>query len=356
MTLYAILFVVAIAQVAFLFLLAVLLRRNRALAWRNKKALERATSVTEPPARNWLAGSGGVAPVRAALASLSADAAAGQVLRIAERVPMAQVEELAAEVRDEPWVDAALARARSRFWWRRIEAARLIAVTGTSRDVDRLKALLRDPNAAVQAVAAAAVPRLGDGECIDILLDALPDQSGFVQKAQHAVLATHWMAIAPRLTERLVQADAAPHELIAWLWLSSAVGTPDLLSAAVHHRGHADPEVRVAVARAMRRYLHPDGLATIKLLLQDKDWRVRAKAAQSLGAFGGPDAIGALTRALSDASWWVRYRTALALAQMGEPGRHALRDARASSDRFVADMAVMVSGLTPGAVMELAEG
>ena len=54
-------------------------------------------------------------------------------------------------------------------------------------------------------------------------------------------------------------------------------------------------------------------------------------------------------------AWWVRFRSALALAQLGEVGRRALRAARDRPDRFAADMAAMVSGLSDGAVVELAE-
>jgi hypothetical protein len=51
----------------------------------------------------------------------------------------------------------------------------------------------------------------------------------------------------------------------------------------------------------------------------------------------------------------VRFRCALSLALLGEAGRRALRAARERSDRYAADMAKLVSGLSDGAVIELAE-
>jgi hypothetical protein len=51
----------------------------------------------------------------------------------------------------------------------------------------------------------------------------------------------------------------------------------------------------------------------------------------------------------------VRFRSALALALLGDKGRAVLRQAAASSDRYAADMARMISGLPPGTLRELAE-
>jgi len=93
----------------------------------------------------------------------------------------------------------------------------------------------------------------------------------------------------------------------------------------------------------------------LREMMRDSDWRVRAQAARALGAVGANDAVAELSNGLADRSWWVRFRSALALAQLGEAGRRALRVARERPDRFAADMASMVSGLSDGAVMELAE-
>jgi HEAT repeat protein len=113
--------------------------------------------------------------------------------------------------------------------------------------------------------------------------------------------------------------------------------------------------MRISAARAIRRYMHPDAEAVLRDMMRDTDWRVRAQAARGLGTIGATEAVADLSSALADRSWWVRFRSALALAQLGELGRRALRIARERPDRFAADMASMVSGLSDGAVMELAE-
>jgi HEAT repeat protein len=101
--------------------------------------------------------------------------------------------------------------------------------------------------------------------------------------------------------------------------------------------------------------MHADAEAVLREMMKDDDWRVRAQAARGLGALGATAAIADLSNALLDRAWWVRFRAALALAQLGEAGRRALRMGRERVDRYAADMASMVSGLSDGAVVELAE-
>jgi HEAT repeat protein len=114
--------------------------------------------------------------------------------------------------------------------------------------------------------------------------------------------------------------------------------------------------VRIAVARALKRYFHPDAEPALLELLGDYDWRVRGQAARALGVVGTEGAIPALVVALGDRSWWVRFRSALAISQLGEPGRRALRESRDLPDRYAREMVAMVSGLSEGGIVELAEG
>ena len=79
--------------------------------------------------------------------------------------------------------------------------------------------------------------------------------------------------------------------------------------------------------------------------------RPRADSARSARYRRSPE----LGIALADRSWWVRFRCALALAQLGETGGGRCEAARDRTDRYAADMATMVSGLSDGAVVEFAE-
>ena len=355
MTLLNVLTVLAVAQILFLLLLSLLLLTNRSRTAGRRRAQRIATAATAGPLRDWAALGGSIEPLRAALAALPAAAAAEQLLLNATRIPPSMLAELSAAVREERWAEAVLSRARSRLWWRRLEAARLMAIVGAPRDRERLTALLQDPHPAVQAVAAASLPRIADATSVAMVLDALPDHSVFVQLAEHNVLAEVWRLTEPALLERLVP-EAPPHRLAAWIAVAEAVGTPDLLERALSLHAHAGAIVRLAVARAARKFYHPTVLSALRALLGDADWRVRAKAAQSLGVVGTVAAVGDLERALKDGNWWVRFRAGLSLAQIGEPGRDVLRRARTQDDRFAAEMATMITGLSGGGIVELSEG
>lgn len=356
MNLVIVLTTLAIAQTVFLALIVALLFINRNRSWRRQRAREGARTAIELPVQQWLASGGSPDAIRSALRQLRPDDAVAVLIEVAERIPGTQQAVLAASMRNEAWVSSALAQARAGAWWRRLSAARLLSVVGTRRDLGLLRALLRDVHPAVQSVAAAALPRLGGKTEIAIVLDALPTQSPFVQRTQYSLLAETWVATAPLLRERLLDPSATASQLVAWIPVAETLGTPELLEATATFFQHPAVEVRVAVTRALRRYYHPTALVSLRAMLVDEDWRVRAKAAQALGTIGGPEVVGDLARALPDAHWWVRFRTALALAQLGEPGREALRAARASPDRYVAEMASMIAGLAPGGLVELSEG
>jgi HEAT repeat protein len=91
------------------------------------------------------------------------------------------------------------------------------------------------------------------------------------------------------------------------------------------------------------------------VLASDRAATVRATAARSLGQLGAGTAAPVLAPLIADPVWGVRLRAALALAQVGERGRAALRAAREGTDRYARDMATLVSGLSDGAVLELAD-
>jgi HEAT repeat protein len=144
-------------------------------------------------------------------------------------------------------------------------------------------------------------------------------------------------------------------KLQVWIALAENLGDSRCLAALLTFRNHPVVEIRISAARALRRYLHADSEIALREMIRDDDWRVRAQAARGLGALGATSAVPELSVALADRSWWVRFRCALALAQLGETGRRALRLARERTDRYAGDMAAMVSGLSDGAVVELAE-
>ena len=352
----ALLSVIALAQGVFLcFIVAMLLINRSRLSWR-RRGRASAESSLSAPVKQWLVGEGDASAVAAALRLVPADFALEQLVAVlASRVASAARDELAVALRDERWVHRALRRSRSPIWWRRLAAARLLAVVGAERDRTMLRELLADRNPAVQTAATASLRRLADAELVEFVLDQLPARAIAVRRYQFAELKETWQLATPLLLRRITPEAAAGH-LEVWISLAESIGSAELLARVVRLQDHPAARVRIATARALKRYYHPDSVDALGRLLADEDWRVRGQAARALGTLGASDAVEALGRALRDPSWWVRFRAGLALAQIGEPGRRVLREVRSTGDRFAAEMATMVSGLSEGGIVELAEG
>ena len=355
MNVIALLVVVGIVQSAFLAGIVVLLLANRSRASHRQAAHATVSLALSGPVQAWLLGETSVRVVAEMLARLPADVALEQAIVIStSRAAATQRAEFGAAIHDAPWVAAILKRARSRRWWRRLDAARLLAIVGTPRDRALLHRLLEDSHPAVHGLAAASISVVADLDAVALLLERLPERSPVVRLYQFSMLRETWWLTTPALLERLVP-DADVAHLETWINLAETIATADLLERVCALHRHPAAGVRLAVARAVKRYFHPAAAEALLTLLSDDDWRVRAIAARSLGTLGDEHAVPPIARALRDKSWWVRFRAGLALAQLGERGRAALREVRMGDDRYAAEMATMVSGLSPGSVVELAE-
>ena len=356
MTLLGVLIVMAVAQSIFLVLLAVALYVNRRRSRVRRARADQATELIAAPLREWLITGGEPVALLAALRTLDPDDAAVALLRIAaSRVPPEQAVQLAAAMREEPWVERTLQRATSPLWWRRMTAARLMAMAGVARDVPALRQLLRDPNDAVQVIAGAALERIADKDAIDEVLDRLPARPQFVQLFLFSILKSQWAVTSPQLRERL-GTETDIKRLRCWVAFADVLATPELLDGLCALGTHADFEVRLGIAKALRNYFHPIAAGALTSLLSDIDARVRARAAQSLGSMGATESVGPLIAKLNDPDWNVRFRSSVALAQLGDRGRQALLQLRESPDKYAAQMATMITGLSPGAVTEIADG
>ena len=356
MSAVALLSVISLAQGIFLcFIVALLLINRSRLSWRRRGRTTAASTLSDP-VKQWLVGEGDAAAVASAMRRVPADFALEQLVGVlASRVAGATRDELAVALREERWVQRSLRRSRSPVWWRRLAAARLLAVVGGERDRTMLRELLADRNPAVQTAATASLRRLADAQLVEFVLDQLPARPIAVRRYQFAELKETWQLTTPLLLQRITASAGAAH-LEVWISLAESIGSAELLARVVALHQHPAPSVRIAAARALKRYYHPDSVAALGRLLADDDWRVRGQAARALGTLRASDAVGALGKAVYDSSWWVRFRAGLALAQIGEPGRRVLREVRDAGDPFAADMATMVSGLSEGGIVELAEG
>jgi HEAT repeat protein len=348
--------VVAVLQTVFIVMIVVLLVFNRQRHRVRRERHEVASQRVQEAVRRWLVGETGPDEVVATLNSLDTGEALSQLVLLATRsVPSTQVAELTSRLRDAPWVRRVLRRASSRRWWRRLEAARLLAVVGGPGDRALFRRLLHDEHPAVQSVATAGLPRVADLDSVAFVLDNLPNRAVAVRLYQFSMLRETYVHTEPALAARL-NAAADPAHLEVWISLAETIGSYDMLHRVLALRDHPIGQVRVAVARALRKFYHPEAPPALRALLEDADWRVRAQAARALGTLADAESVPLLRRSLADVNWWVRFRSGLALAQLGEPGRAALRETRAARDRYASDMAAMVSGLSSGSIIELSEG
>jgi HEAT repeat protein len=347
--------VVALVQGFFFALLLLLIFVNRARQSIRAQSASAAANRVAEPLQKWLLGIGTATDVASVLRRLPERDALDQLtIHVAPKAAPEHVAQLARSLREDRWVRRILAQADSRWWWRRLDAARLLSVVASVRDRTLLRQLLGDRHAAVQAAASTCLTRVGDQALIEHVLDTLHTRPPIVRVFQLRILRESWKHTVPALLARLVP-TAPMAKLQVWIALAEILGDARCLAPLVAFSNHPAVEMRISAARAIRRYMHPDAEAVLREMISDSDWRVRAQAARGLGAVGASQAVSALSFALADRSWWVRFRSALALSQLGETGRRALRIARERPDRFAADMAAMVSGLSDGAVMELAE-
>lgn len=257
-----------------------------------------------------------------------------------------------ASVREEVSLDDL---ARSTRWWRRAVAARRSGQVARLGDRELLHRLLDDPHPAVQSAATSSLEPLLDVTTVGYLLDHLAERPMAVRLQQFALLRTAIPLTTAALLPRLV-ADASPRRLKSWIALVESSGSRELFSRVATLHSHADPLIRLSVARALKRHRDPEAEEILLIALHDHDWRVRAVAARSLGTLGSASALPRLAAGLRDVRWWVRFRCGLALAQLGGAGRQALEDAANDTDRYAGEMATMIGGLSAESVVELAEG
>jgi HEAT repeat protein len=348
-----ILALIALGQLVFFALLVVLLLATSARRQARTRRDAATAAHAAEPLRHWLVGTGSAIRVGTVFRRLPPEMAREQIILVAARLAPSQLTELTRVLRGESWVVRTVARARSVFWWRRLEAARLLAVVAAPRDRMTVRRLIADRHPAVQAAATSCVTRLDDEGLIDEIIERMPERSPAVRVYQADVLrAVSRLAARPLLRRLRTRAPASRLEV--WIQLAEAISDPQCLAATAALHRHPDSGVRAAVARALRRFPHRDTSAALAERIRDPEWRVRAEAARSIGAVAGAEAVPLLVSALSDRAWGVRLRAALALAELGEPGRRVLQEAAArNDDTYARDMAIMVGALSDGTVAEL---
>jgi HEAT repeat protein len=347
--------VIAVVQGIFLLLLVLFLAVRRRYDQQQRAAFVAGQVGLSEPMRRWIVAGLHPEPVVEALRALPRGTAVGYVSLLARQtIPASQRDELAVALRHEPWMRRAIAQRRSRFWWRRLEAARALSLVGTEREREMVASLLNDSHPAVQIAASEALPRVADLALLNTVLENIFAMPRVVRHYVTTILRQSQGLAAEALAAR-IRTGGSMVELEAWIDLAGALDDPQAIAAALTHVEHPAAPVRRSVARALGRFAGPDAARALATLVRDTDPWVRAHSARSLGQLGSPAAVSLVAPLLHDPVWQVRLRGAVALAQLGERGRAALRAAREGDDRFARDMATMVSGLSDGAVHELGD-
>ncbi|MFN7979823.1 MAG: HEAT repeat domain-containing protein [Vicinamibacterales bacterium] len=316
--------------------------------------VEAGVAALEPQLHHWLVEDTPPDAIVRALRALPTYVAFRSVARLATGyLTFERQQRLAPLLRHETWVREVLDGGDSLLWWRRFDAARLLSIVGGPDDAPLVASLLADTSPAVRLVAIDAAARLG-GVLVDLELSTLPSRQDAVQQYQYAALARHAAAIVPAVDARLTPLET-PQRLTTWIDAAAALAHPAALWKVRDLALHPDANVRLHVARALRRQPEPETVPVLLRLLQDEDWRVRAQAARALGALRATSAALPLAKAVRDRAWWVRYRSALALAQIGGSARGELLMVARGDDLLARDMARLVAGLSSAAVVEMSE-
>ena len=255
-------------------------------------------------------------------------------------------------VRQSDWFNGFLdPRARSRFWWKRLVAARLLAIVGRGEDLAYARALIADRHPAIKVAGIQVVRRIRDASLLEVVLDEALSAQPVVRRYLFDTLVSVRQILVPVLAERIENAETI-EELRALITLGGELAAVELYDRLLSYVDHEGLEIRVAVARALGSYPHPRSEATLIAFLRDEVWQVRTQAASSLGLIRAAGARDALREVLNDSNWWVRLRAAVALRQLGLEGTHVLTDAQKGADRFAEEMARYVLGLSEQAVAD----
>jgi HEAT repeat protein len=272
---------------------------------------------------------------------LSARQQARCLLDLAPNVRGASAATLAALAGKLGLVSRAEARCRSRFWWRRLHAVRLLSVIGGNEAP--LRALMADRHPAVRAAAAEWAVSHPTPQVLEALLPLLGDATGLCRfTAQDSLLRIGGAAV-PSLIGYLERARSRE----AALGLEVAVGMADprLMKRAVESSDDPHPDTRRQAARLLGALGGSGAVEGLVSLTVDSDANVRAAAARGLGVLERREAAPRLAGMLRDRSWDVRQAAGLALRALGAPGTIYLRRALSDHDRFARDMAQQILDL-----------
>ncbi len=152
-------------------------------------------------------------------------------------------------------------------------------------NVDKVAALLLDPDLEVQNKAVDVLVKANHPETIQFLIPALKDESEYTRRAAVEVL--------------------------------NEICNPDSVKDLLNAIRDDDWWVRARAGDALAEIGGPKVVNSVLELIKDKDEDIRRTAIEILNSTKDETAVDTLIRATDDADWWVRERAVDALAQIG---------------------------------------
>lgn len=280
----------------------------------------------------------GRSPPEAAVAALEAVPKASRISVLAELAPTLrglQRERLRSIASSSGVLDAGERWVTARHWSDRLRAARLYTLLGGG--VGSVEVLLDDSHWEVRAEAAEWAADHPSEAVVERLLAMLDDPQKLPRFAAKDAL-TRIGTDAAGWVNRLL-AETSGRQAAAALEVAARVVEPDMLPAGLRLSGDPLPETRTRAAVLLGALGGKTAAEALTALLDDPAPETRAAAALALGRLGHWPVASALAERLRDPDWEVRRSAALALRGLGSPGFLLLRRALGRDDPFAADMA-----------------
>lgn len=224
---------------------------------------------------------------------------------------------------------------RSRFWWRRLHAARLFTVLGATSLT--LESCFCDSRADIRTQACEWAATNPSPAVVRQLMELLGDAAGLCRfTVQDSLVRIGSRAVEP--LESLIR-SASGTKLEAALQVAAAIADSRFLSAGLLRSQDPSSQVRALAAKLLGNIGGSQAVSSLRASLADPHYKVRAAAASSLGRLQYWPAAVQVGMLLQDSSWEVRKAAGSALKEMGPPGLVTLRCFLSGSDRFASDMA-----------------
>jgi HEAT repeat protein len=236
----------------------------------------------------------------------------------------------------------------SRSKSRRSDAARRLGRIGDPRAVPGLAELLGDPKPEVREAALFALGRIGTGESLELMLDALGSGDRWSQEKVSEVVEKAGDKSRRLLVDLLRDEDPSRRAFAAEI-MGRVAGDQEAeyLERALEDE---DVNVRARAADSLGRMRNRAARPALLRALEDPAWEVRAQAVKALGSIGDEEDTDSIAPALRDGEWWVRSNTAAALREMGETGEGPLVEMLWDEDRFAREAAAQA--LEEGSIVE----